>query len=54
VIAFEFARRAREQLLAGGLSVECHEFAGGHEIDPPHLALARTWLAATLADTPVS
>ena len=54
VIAVDFARSARAQLLAGGLAVEYHEFAGGHEIDPSHIALARTWLAGALADASIS
>ena len=44
VISVDFARSARELLLAGGLDVEYHEFAGGHEIDPAHIPAASRWL----------
>lgn len=54
VISLEFAHSAREQLLAGGLDVDYHEFAGGHEIDPSHVPLARQWLQGVLADAPIS
>ncbi len=43
-----FARRAREILEAGGLEVEYHESDLGHQIDPAHLAAARSWLTASL------
>jgi phospholipase/carboxylesterase len=46
VIGVEFARRAREILSAGGLEIDYHEFAGGHEIDPALIPAARRWLAA--------
>ncbi len=48
IIAVEFARRARQLLEAGGLAVEYHESALGHQIDPAHLAAAATWLRETL------
>jgi phospholipase/carboxylesterase len=54
VISVDFALSAREQLLAGGLDVDYHEFAGGHEIDPSHIPLARQWLQSALADAPLS
>ncbi len=52
VISVDFARSARELLLAGGLDVEYHEFAGGHEIDPAHVPAASRWLHDALADPP--
>jgi phospholipase/carboxylesterase len=50
VIDVEFARSAREQLLAGGLDVDYHEFAGGHEIDPSQTPAATAWLRDVLPD----
>lgn len=41
-------RGAREILEAGGLEVEYHESDLGHQIDPAHLAAARSWLTAPL------
>jgi phospholipase/carboxylesterase len=52
VIDVEFARSARETLLAGGLEVDYREFGGGHEIDPSHLPAASRWLEATLPSAP--
>jgi phospholipase/carboxylesterase len=52
VISVEFARGAREQLVAAGLAVDYHEFAGGHEIDPSHIPLARQWLQDVLPGDP--
>lgn len=49
VIDVEFAHRARERLVAGGLDVSYHEFQGGHEIDPSHVPLARHWLDGAIA-----
>jgi len=46
VIGIEFARRARATLSAGGLELDYHEFAGGHEIDPALIPAARTWLSS--------
>jgi phospholipase/carboxylesterase len=43
-----FARRAREQLEAGGLDVSYHESDAAHHIDPSHVPPAVDWLAATL------
>jgi phospholipase/carboxylesterase len=40
-----FARRAREQLEAGGLEVSYHESDAAHQIDPAHVPAARAWLA---------
>ena len=51
VIGVDFAHSAREQLLAGGLDVDYHEFAGGHEIDPSHLSIATSWLQDVLPDS---
>jgi phospholipase/carboxylesterase len=50
VISVEFARSARQQLVAAGLRVDYHEFAGGHEIDPSHVPAARRWLQDVLSD----
>jgi len=52
VISVDFAHSARERLVAGGLDVDYHEFAGGHEIDPSHIPVARRWLQGVLADEP--
>jgi phospholipase/carboxylesterase len=54
VISVEFAHSAREQLLAGGLDVEYHEFPGGHEISPAHIPDAGRWLQSVLADPALS
>jgi phospholipase/carboxylesterase len=43
-----FARRAQQQLEAGGLAVEYHESDVGHQIDPAHLRPAAEWLADSL------
>jgi phospholipase/carboxylesterase len=48
VIGIEFARRARQLLEAGGLDVVYRESDLGHQIEPAHLAEARSWLAETL------
>jgi phospholipase/carboxylesterase len=53
VISVDFARSARELLLTGGLDVEYHEFAGGHEIDPSQVPAASRWLSDVLADAPL-
>lgn len=45
VIDVEFARRARELLEAGGLSVVYRESELGHQIEPAHLVEARGWLS---------
>lgn len=50
VIDVDFARSARELLLAGGLDVDYREFAGGHEIDPSHIPAAAAWLQSVLPD----
>jgi phospholipase/carboxylesterase len=52
VISVEFARSARDLLAAGGLPVDYHEFAGGHEIDPAQIPAARRWLSGTLPSGP--
>jgi phospholipase/carboxylesterase len=49
VIGVEFAERARELLLAGGLEVTYRSSELGHQIDPAHLREAATWLGETLA-----
>jgi phospholipase/carboxylesterase len=48
IMDIEFARRARDLLEAGGLAVEYHESAVGHQIDPAHLSAAATWLREVL------
>jgi phospholipase/carboxylesterase len=54
VISVEFARSAREQLVAADLGVDYHEFAGGHEIDPSHIPRARQWLQDVLPGDPAN
>jgi phospholipase/carboxylesterase len=49
VISVEFGRNARDFLEAGGLSVEYHEPATIHTIDPATIEPASRWLAARLA-----
>lgn len=48
VIGIEFAQRARDLIVAGGLEVEYRESEIGHQIDPSHLADATVWLRETL------
>jgi phospholipase/carboxylesterase len=48
VMDVEFARRARALLEAGGMPVEYHESAAGHQIDPEHVPAAQRWLRDTL------
>jgi len=48
VIGVDFARDAREQLRAGGIEPDYHEFAGGHHIDPRGLEEMADWLRSTL------
>ena len=45
VIGVGFAEAARDLLRGAGLPVDYHEGAGGHQIDPAHVAPARDWLA---------
>jgi phospholipase/carboxylesterase len=52
VIEIGFAERARSELEAGGLSVDYHEFGGGHEISAAVIGPARAWLGSALADHP--
>jgi phospholipase/carboxylesterase len=49
VMDVEFARRARELLVAGGLDVDYHESDAGHYIDQTHVSPAISWLKGTLA-----
>ncbi len=49
VMDVEFARRAKELLIAGGLDVDYHESDAGHYIDQAHIPLALNWLNRTLA-----
>ncbi|HYQ78345.1 MAG TPA: phospholipase [Solirubrobacterales bacterium] len=48
VIGVEFAQRARELLVEGGLDVTYRESELGHQIDPAHLREAATWLGDVL------
>ena len=48
IIEVGFAQRARRLLEDAGIDVEYHEDDYGHWIEPPHLAAAARWLAATL------
>ncbi len=48
VIGVEFARRARELLEGGGLTVEYYESDAMHQIDPVSLRNAVRWLADVL------
>jgi phospholipase/carboxylesterase len=48
VIDIGFAREARARLQAGGLSIDYHESAAAHHIDPAQLPSASDWLTATL------
>jgi phospholipase/carboxylesterase len=48
VIGVGFAESARDLLSGAGLPVDFHEGAGGHQIDPAHIAPARDWLTARL------
>jgi predicted esterase len=49
VIRVDFARDARERLVAAGLDVEYHEHGGGHHLDQATLALMRAWVDARVA-----
>ena len=40
-----FARKARELLEEGGLTVDYHESDAAHHIDPEHIPLAVSWLS---------
>ena len=46
IMDVDFARRARELLERGGLSVEYHESDAAHHIDPAHVPAAVQWLGA--------
>ena len=46
-----FAHHARALLESGGLEVDYHEFGGGHQIDPAHLAAATGWLDRALGSS---
>ncbi|HEY1508420.1 MAG TPA: phospholipase [Solirubrobacteraceae bacterium] len=46
VIPVQFGQRAREVLVAAGLSVDYREFEGGHNIDPRDLPRAIEWVAS--------
>jgi phospholipase/carboxylesterase len=45
IMEIGFGHSARDLLQGGGLEVEYHESDVGHQIDPAHLAAARSWLA---------
>ena len=48
IMAVDFARGARELLVAGGLEVSYHESGVGHTIDPAHIPAAAEWLSAVI------
>lgn len=48
IIGIEFAQRARDLLVAGGLEVSYHESELGHQIDPAQLSAAAGWLGEVL------
>jgi phospholipase/carboxylesterase len=48
VIDVSFGHAARDLLEAAGLSVEYHEGAGSHQIDPAVIPPARRWIGETL------
>jgi phospholipase/carboxylesterase len=50
VIGIEFAERARELLVGGGLDVTYRESELGHQIDPAHLRDASAWLNEVLPE----
>jgi phospholipase/carboxylesterase len=54
VISIEFARRARDDLTAGGLDIDYHESDVAHHIDPRQIPLASDWLAAAIAPPALS
>lgn len=48
VIGIEFARRARQTLESAELSVDYHEYRGGHQIEPDAARSAIAWLGGVL------
>jgi phospholipase/carboxylesterase len=48
VISVDFAQRARDLLEGGGLTVDYHEFEGGHNIDPRDLPRVVEWVHRVL------
>jgi phospholipase/carboxylesterase len=48
VILVEFARRAHALLEEDGLTVDYHEFDGGHHLDPRYGTATRTWLESVI------
>ena len=48
VIPVEFARQARDQILAAGGELLYREYPLGHALDPQFVAETRSWLWATL------
>lgn len=48
VMEVSFARRARDELEAGGLDVTYHESGAGHHIDAAHVPAAVGWVAEVL------
>lgn len=51
IMDIAFAQRAKAMLESGGLDVEYHESAGGHQIDPSHLPAATGWLDRVLSSS---
>ena len=49
IMDVDFARRARDELEAGGLDVAYHESDAAHHIDPAHVPAAVEFVAETLA-----
>ena len=49
IMDVDFARRARDELEAGGLNVAYHESDAAHHIDPAHVPAAVEFVAETLA-----
>ena len=47
IMEIDFAQRARDLLQEQGMDVTYHESDHGHWIEPPHVAEAAGWLAAT-------
>jgi len=48
IMEVDFARRARDLLIAGGVDVDYHESDAAHHIDPAHVPAAVTWVQETL------
>jgi phospholipase/carboxylesterase len=48
VIGHEFAQRARDLVLAGGLDLTALDFDGGHHVAPEHVPALARWVGETL------